>query len=320
MLSSCWSLYCPSVQAFIQLYRNQDFCIWKYCPSVWGNDTYITTFKILLLVARIAYPQAPEKDAHYVLALFDLLKASGSQYLLTSLCYISQYFVLKAAVFLSLLHSSWSQGKRNFSHLHPPTLFPLIQSSERWFSNHIQDKMDKCGRGTLQHSPCSPLLGEQLPLSQVSYLLLSQWGGQGVRTVFVQIQPLGMLYSLGEPRGTESAAVQHDSWKDGGNVREIGGAGEKTMSDPSRYLNNVSWLKWNALVRPSGGEFDIFCATCKIKRKCCWLLHCLVKGTGADRNVIKLPAAFICCHSSPCNEYNNNFIYSLAYCSFAYAS
>lgn len=125
MLSSCWSQYCPSVQAFIQLYRNQDFCIWKYRPSVWGNDTYITTFKILLLVARIAYPQASEKDVHYVLALFDLLKASGSQYLLTSLCYISQYFVLKAVVFLSLLHSSWSQGKRNFSHLYPPTLFPI---------------------------------------------------------------------------------------------------------------------------------------------------------------------------------------------------
>lgn len=134
------------------------------------------------------------------------------------------------------------------------------------------------------------------------------------------VQPLGMLYSLGEPRGTKSAAAQHDSWNDGGNVHGIGDAGEKTMSDPSRYLNNISWLKWNALVRPSGGEFDIFCATCKIKRKCCWLLHCLVKGTGADRNVIKLPAAFICCHSSPCNEYNNNFIYSLAYCSFAYTS
>lgn len=92
----------------------------------------------------------------------------------------------------------------------------------------------------------------------------------------------------------------------------IGDTGEKNMSDPSRYLKNVSWLKWNALVRPSGGEFDIFFATCKIKRKCCWLLHCLLKGTGADRNVIKLPAAFICCHGSPCNEYNNNFIYTLA--------
>lgn len=68
-------------------------------------DTYVKTFTILLIVARIAYPHASEKDVQHVLALCDLLKASGSQYLLTSLCYTSQYFVLKAVVFLSLLHS-----------------------------------------------------------------------------------------------------------------------------------------------------------------------------------------------------------------------
>ena len=266
---------------------------------------------MLLIVARIAYPHASEKDVHHVLALCDLLKASGSRYLLTSLCCISQYFVLKAVVFLPLLHSPWSQGKRNFPHLHPPMRFPI--NTVKWvLISKRQPSQDRQVReGDAAAFSCSRLLDEQLRLSHVSYLLLSRWGGQGVQTAFVGIQPIGVLYSMQAPRGTESAAVQHDSWSDGGERAWNWRCWEKNMSDPSRYLNNVSWLKRNALVRPSGGEFDIFCATCKIRRKCCWLLHCLLKGTGADRNVIKLPAAFICCHSSPCNEYNNIFICSL---------
>ena len=123
--SAHWSECCSSVQDFIQLYRNKDFCIWKFCPSVWGDDTYTTTFRILLIVARIAYPHTSEKDVHQVLVLCDLHKASGSQYLLTSLCCISQYFVLKPVAFLPLLHSSWWGAKRTFFRLHPPMLFPI---------------------------------------------------------------------------------------------------------------------------------------------------------------------------------------------------
>lgn len=176
------------------------------------------------------------------------------------------------------------RGKREFSHLHPLMLFPIRAAKGVVVSKNTQERQ-RSGKGIWRVTS--------------GWKNLGLWGGGQVCRKLVS--------------GFSSRCVAQPCEQSEGNVHGVGSAGKKN-SDPSRYLNNVSWLEWNALVRPSGGEFDIFCATCSIKRKCCWLLHCLLEGTEADRNVIKLPAAFICCHSSPRNECNNNFIYSLSQC------
>lgn len=75
-------------------------------------------FKIFLLVARIPYPQPSEALQHNP-ALCDLLEASESQYLLTSLCSVSQYLVFKAIVSLSLCTAHDQRKKGIFS---PPSL------------------------------------------------------------------------------------------------------------------------------------------------------------------------------------------------------
>lgn len=196
------------------------------------------------------------------------------------------------------------QEKRTFLASVPQHFLPLIRSGQSWCPNLRRDR--EVQEGTLRRPQRSHLSGEQFGPSHNRSVPVTQRGGQGTNgfchnRCIVQHQ---------EGQKVPLCIAIHEATE--GTRAESEMQGEKKTSDPSRYLNNVSWLKWNALVRPSGGEFDIFCVTCKIKRKCCWLLHCLLKGTGADRNVIKLPAAFICCHSSPCNEYNNNFVYSLA--------
>lgn len=199
-------------------------------------------------------------------------------------------------------------GKKElFSPLSPNAFSHYYDQVSAGFQTTPEPRQTSAGGGHC--SSC--LLDEQLQLSHVSYLLLSRCGGQGMEAAFVRTQPIGLCTACEHQEGRKVPLCNTIPEMMGEHAQNQR-CWEKYKSDPSRYLNNVSWLKWNALVRPSGGEFDIFCATCKIKRKCCWLLHCLLKGTGADRNVIKLPAAFICCHSSPCNEYNNNFIYSLA--------
>lgn len=100
---------------------------------------------MLVLVARIPYPQPSEAVQHNP-ALCDLLEASGSQYLLTSLCSVSQYLVLKAVVSLSLLHSSWSEEKGNFLTSIHWCFFPSMQPREWWFPK-TRRKGREAGRG-----------------------------------------------------------------------------------------------------------------------------------------------------------------------------
>lgn len=164
------------------------FYTWKRCPSVGENDTYLTTFRILLAVARIAC--ASEEDVHRVLVLRDLLQASGSRYLLTALSYISQYSALKAVVLLSLLPSSWSQGKRTFSHLHPLVLFP-INTVKRALISQPLPRGTSAGRdaATAAFSSPSPAGGTTLAFQRFLLCSSPRGVGEGYRQLLSGFTP-----------------------------------------------------------------------------------------------------------------------------------
>lgn len=136
----------------------------------------MTAFIFLLTVARAGYPHA-SKDVLHVLALRELLQASGSQYRLTSLCYTNQFFIPKAVVSLSPLQCSWSPGKGTLLSSVPHYFFPLIWSIQSWFPKLSWDRQAR--EGTLRRPQHSRLLDEWFWLSHTCSLPLSQWGGQG---------------------------------------------------------------------------------------------------------------------------------------------
>lgn len=155
LLQSCWAPtapteffragFHPAPQKLGLLHRK----ILSLSVREW--HTHITIIKILLLVARIPCPQ-PSEAVQCNPALCDLLETSGSQYLLTSLCSVSQYLVFKAVVSLSLLH----RGKKEFSHLCPSMLFPINAPREWWLP-----KPPRKGREAGRGCGGSPL-GEQI--------------------------------------------------------------------------------------------------------------------------------------------------------------
>lgn len=73
----------------------------------------------------------------------------------------------------------------------------------------------------------------------------------------VRAQPTGVLYGCKEEDGLKVSLRSATAETVGRKHAGLEMLGESTSS-PSRYLNNVSWLKRNALVRPSGGEIDMW--------------------------------------------------------------
>lgn len=121
----------PLPMSSVLLCRCQGFCMGKYCLC--SRECHVCNIKRLPIVALAVFHHALEKN---MLVCCDLFTANASQYLLTSPCSFSQYFVLKAVVFLRQLHSSRSQ--RNFSHLLPLALFPINMIKWCSFKTHLR--------------------------------------------------------------------------------------------------------------------------------------------------------------------------------------